>query len=1049
MRRWLAAAVVLATAAGVGCWLWPAPEAPGASAGGPTSLGGDAPPPAPVERSLWDLLGAAETSSSLGDGGQLALRGVVVGPDGKPVPLARVEVVVGLDPLAVAHARCPACDEPVFSCRSTARARELAEVLRAGRGRARVLASTVADAQGQFAVAVPAVERLDVRASSGARSGAEVDLDPDALDPDVELEIRIDVPDRIAGRVVDDRAAPIAGARVLLANQLDGATVSVVTGPDGRFDARCPSSPCTAWLFLEADGYAPAVASDVFASGVEPDDEFNTIALARPYSLEITTRAGPQPVEADLDLEIEGHKVRRRATGGRLTLSELAAPDLTVEAFAQGLASGQQQVFLEPGHNVLELSLRRAARLLVEVLDPTGAPAQGVSLTLTGPDTDLTEQVDEKGALTVFGPLGEGAYKLVIQSDAWGDATLELLLEPGDNHVSHALQPPLHLRGRVQGPGGKPAVVYAVSARLPGDYEEVSISDGEQEEGAFALKVPHAGPWEIRALGEHQADAALTARAPAEGLVLVLQPKAAARVTVTGPSGPEVQARVHYRATELNTPAPELLTYMEGGHVAGGSTDERGVAELWGLPPGPGRLIVSAEGLLPREVPVQAGDPGTVVEVAVRLEPGATVSGRVVDEGGGPVADAAVWAIVEGGPTAGHEPQGTDEQGAFVLKGVPPGAEVKLFAMSAERFLRDPVAARAGARDVKLVLLSKPRVKGRVVDPRGVPVKAFTVEGELFDSGDGRFEVAVEPTSDGAMSFTVSGPGMSTVFVEGRFRPDVGDVVLEPWRELRGVVLDASGRPVSGAEVACSACVASVVSGLDGRVSLKADPSGADSPGEQVQVSARRGKLGAAVWVSLAAPFELRLTAGGRVEGVSYDARGKPAPGAVLVDDPAGGEPRKAVADADGRFSLELPMGQWRLAAQTGFARTVRVDAPVVQVTLGPGPGTCSLEVAGFPGTVGLLPPGGRAPDSMGMADVERAGLELLSPAGSEWTDDAFLAQGLPCGPALLVYESFSGPPVTTPVTLTPPLTRFEVPERNLGPPLRPPQPTPPPLPGP
>jgi hypothetical protein len=216
--------------------------------------------------------------------------------------------------------------------------------------------------------------------------------------------------------------------------------------------------------------------------------------------------------------------------------------------------------------------------------------------------------------------------------------------------------------------------------------------------------------------------------------------------------------------------------------------------------------------------------------VTVTLQPASDVRGRVVAEGGDPVAGAQVALLLEraGGGMAFQLMAGnasTGDDGRFVLEDVEPGS-VRV-SVSADGFLpyeRSGVEVPAG-RDVEgleLVLRPGATVEGVVTAPDGRPaigaavrvVAEGSVEGNL-----GRFTMgAAEAESDGDGRYRLEGvePGPRTLeatherydrgvaSLEVRPGENRLDVRLGGGQEVSGRVIGAGGQPVAGATVALS-----------------------------------------------------------------------------------------------------------------------------------------------------------------------------------------------------------------------------------------------------
>nr|MBP7149744.1 carboxypeptidase regulatory-like domain-containing protein [Acidobacteriota bacterium] len=236
-------------------------------------------------------------------------------------------------------------------------------------------------------------------------------------------------------------------------------------------------------------------------------------------------------------------------------------------------------------------------------------------------------------------------------------------------------------------------------------------------------------------------------------------------------------------------------------------TDEQGKFTVDGLEPGKISLSVNAAGWQPhaREVEVPAGE--DVTGVAVVLEPGAVVEGRVVGPDGAPVSGAQVGPVAgrQGGP--GPRLRGavqTDGDGRYRLEELLPGpASIEAEKQGFGRAVRD-IELRTGANELDLQFEGGPPVSGVVLDPDGAPVP----------NADVRLNVAGQPwggptastAADGTFRFERVAPGEYELDAAARgFAPSRGEVRVQVESEA-----------VSGLEVrlARGGAIAGTVTGL-------------------------------------------------------------------------------------------------------------------------------------------------------------------------------------------------------------------------------------------
>jgi Carboxypeptidase regulatory-like domain len=273
-------------------------------------------------------------------------------------------------------------------------------------------------------------------------------------------------------------------------------------------------------------------------------------------------------------------------------------------------------------------------------------------------------------------------------------------------------------------------------------------------------------------------------------------------------------------------------------------TDSRASFTLGPFLPGSYRLTAARPGYVLRRAPtIDLGDPGATPAVVLELLRGASVTGRVTNARGAPVASARVRCVasamddltVETGPLplaaeAAALPSGAgralgstrvalaDGSGRFVVADLIPGRyRVEVAHPGLEPMRTDELVLAPGQRrDLgTLGLRDGFPVEGRVVDDGGSPIEGARVviaggsQGEpaaglyaLTDPG-GRFSLAVPA---GSYEVVASAPGHGSV----RSAIDLQASAPPPAIELRlaraeavleGLVRDAGGRPLARARL--------------------------------------------------------------------------------------------------------------------------------------------------------------------------------------------------------------------------------------------------------
>lgn len=189
-----------------------------------------------------------------------------------------------------------------------------------------------------------------------------------------------------------------------------------------------------------------------------------------------------------------------------------------------------------------------------------------------------------------------------------------------------------------------------------------------------------------------------------------------------------------------------------------------------------------------------------------------TISGRVVNTNGTPIADAEVEAFAYDSDSRSRGT--TDEDGGFTLEDLSE-EEHQLSAIAANHLGSRWVKVPGGATDVVLVLDRYAKLRGKVISgTTGAPVRPFSMacasEQEvvhilkrypvMVDSCNGEFDVEVYPDTRflyvQAGGFAAEVLDLGTI-TEGEVREEI-IVQLKPEAQVRGTVVDEKGQPILG-----------------------------------------------------------------------------------------------------------------------------------------------------------------------------------------------------------------------------------------------------------
>lgn len=827
------------------------------------------------------------------DAGVGRVAGRVVDENLKPVSGARVRLFAKGPELE--ELECGLCELAVLDCEDPSTVRRVIQGLREGTFRPPVpLAELVTGPDGTF-VFEDAPLGGELVAIEGKRSAVGA---PDAAADAEELELMLEPPLVQELQVSDDEGKPVPSARVTLYSPLEGTLEERRVDAEGHLTVE--SLDHRAWYFAEADGTLPA--GHRLETG-------GSVTLAAPRTLIIHTRMGGQNVDADVEIFMHGEPRKLRTRDGVLKLEQLPFGYYAVSVSSEALAAAEQSAELVELVTELDFELRKGAKLMLTVVSTSGEPLEQVSASLASNDTNANADA-EQGALLILGPVPEGEYELSVTSEGMVAVDRPIDLKPGETNLEITMRPAPKLTGVVLDADGKPAQRARVEVLENEQELGVSLTD---DDGNFEVELHYGGAFTVRAEEQRLGVAETPAQVPGPPVTLRLDAHGVLEVEVFDADGQRLPADVMVRSENDRT-----VKWVD---------DEEGKpARLAGL--APGAYVV--EKVIPDRVPisqkVEVFD-GRVTKVVLKAELGATLTGRVVDHEGKPVEQAIV--SVSGRPQ--NVVSGPD--GRFEWKGLSPGP-TELWAIHQNGAESKHVTATAPATDVVLTIPEVARVTGRVVDERGAPVTSFEANGEPVKADDGRFNV---PAPNHTLDVWVE--GFSAVFLttaEG----DVGDVVVKKEPLVEGDVLDAEGKPVSGATVLGSIDLAPATTDAAGRFKLTLTSE------DQQELIATRGAMSGRTTVRLGSPAHIVMQRGTALSGKVVDPTGKAVPTQVSASSRMTQRPIEIDTDENGRFQLDLPQGVWIFSTRSNrVMRAVEVRGERMEVTLGEEAGACGLAL--------------------------------------------------------------------------------------------------------
>lgn len=253
----------------------------------------------------------------------------------------------------------------------------------------------------------------------------------------------------------------------------------------------------------------------------------------------------------------------------------------------------------------------------------------------------------------------------------------------------------------------------------------------------------------------------------------------AAAAGVKGGAGAVLRGGVYDMATGKPVSGARVAVVSSQGQdrsdeVASAQADGLGAFEVRNVPAGGFRVVVTAEGYAPRAAGYESFTANGYREMNVELMTEAKLSGAVTDDGGKPVKGAKVRATPLAIDGRGYASPGgaeavTDEQGRFVLRGLPQGfAELWC---NAEGYFQPEAVGKlydVPSQDVAIRVVGTGRIKVTVVGPDGKAVGA-DVQVHVNPPGEriGKWGGSAQLKADGTYEFTGVPPGqywVSTVF---------------------------------------------------------------------------------------------------------------------------------------------------------------------------------------------------------------------------------------------------------------------------------------------
>ncbi|HEX5135351.1 MAG TPA: carboxypeptidase-like regulatory domain-containing protein [Planctomycetota bacterium] len=569
-------------------------------------------------------------------------------------------------------------------------------------------------------------------------------------DAPVEHMVRLDLGGILVGRVVGPGGEGVPGATVKCK---DLARPLATSGPGGDF--RLEGAPAGGVeIVAEAEGYGPGffgaslgwgnpvpvqvrpgetvtgleilLSKAVYVVGVVVDEEGKPLkdvtvyaSIARGFSYDTEAKS-----REDGRFRAGPFSVRQP---GRVWAWFNAA------GYAFEQASGEAQ----PGTDVDLGEIRGTRRATVRgvLVDEAGAPVEGRVLIQLGQGTTVgTSKPDGTFEMESVGP-----GKVTLVADRLEEPKLKsapLEIETASGQVIEGLEIVLHetkaIRGRVIMPDGNPRPGATLGLRLASGGGP-SVRVGTDREGKFTFDDLVEGDYEVGLVSGYgwgedmkflEQPAPVKAAAGRDDLEFIFPLKGAIVV------GKVVAKRDGRPIREFGASFIQYKLFIPEGSEFDSFTDENGEFRHEVDEPGAWQVDISATGYAAHRTDRFSLDAGEVKDVGtIRLGPGGTIAGRVVDAQQQPVAYARVNILNAKMQTNEDEPY-TDADGRFEVPGVSPGM-FTVFAVSPRHplgMVRGVMVKEGEKADVQITFVEAAPLTIDVRDPSGQPVEGAALD---------------------------------------------------------------------------------------------------------------------------------------------------------------------------------------------------------------------------------------------------------------------------------------------------------------------------------
>lgn len=499
---------------------------------------------------------------------------------------------------------------------------------------------------------------------------------------------------------------------------------------------------------------------------------------------------------------------------GSFVVEGLLPRRYAVSATAREGVAGPVAVRVDAITDPLVLRLRPPGVVEVTVVDAHSlAPVRGASVEVRAPVAVRAITGDD--GVAVVTPVLRGHWNVTARADGLQRAHGSVVVGDQPAALTLTLDRGFAIRGRVVDERGAAIPGARVWPRASSDwtYPASPEHDGVDaaDDGSFGLDGLGAGTYRVEARARGYA--------PGTSSDVTVGTDAAGETSIVLARAATLRGRVAY-ADGRPAPGAIVRAFLTSSTVTTHTRDD-GSFELAELPRE--EVYVLAEARDASCWAVAADLTGGAATVNLRLDLDGAISGVVVDSAGDPIESAQVeLALVRTGARFVRS-DATDGAGAFRFTGLPDGAfEITASRPGVAPAPRD-VPVRAGVGDAVRIVLRAPGSLAADVEFRdgGTPslVSArLSARGDARTFTDGRIRIGA--LAPGTYELRLEGPELASpdpirVEVDEGQTSDLGTIRVDRGRTVDGVVVDADGVAVAGAEIVAATVLVGTGSAVD------------------------------------------------------------------------------------------------------------------------------------------------------------------------------------------------------------------------------------------